>query len=173
MITKEIVYKIGKLQKSHGIKGEIVLLYDKPEYTDIDVDFYFMDIESIFVPFMIEEINFMTDTRGKVKFEDIDSQEEASKYSNIDIYILKSEMPEIDEDDKPFDWDWFVGYTIIDHHNKEIGKIVDIDNSTINILFVVEKDGKENLIPATEDFITSIDEETKTIYLELPEGLIE
>lgn len=173
MITKESVYKIGKLQKSHGIKGEIVLLYDKPEYTDIDVDFYFMDIESIFVPFMIEEINFMTDTRGKVKFEDIDSQEEASKYSNIDIYILKSEMPEIDEDDKPFDWDWFVGYTIIDHNNNNIGKIVDIDNSTINILFVVEKDGEENLIPATEDFITSIDEETKTIYLELPEGLIE
>lgn len=173
MITKDSVFKIGKLQKSHGIKGDIIVMYDQSEYADIDVDFYFLDIDAIYVPFMIEEVNFMTDTRGIVKFEDIDTQEEASKYSNIDVYILKSEMPETNVDDNASSWNWFVGYKIIDQNKNNLGEVIDIDDATMNTLFILERDGEEYLIPATEDFITNIDEESKTIYLELPEGLIE
>lgn len=173
MITKDSVFKIGKLQKSHGIKGDIIVMYDQSEYADIDVDFYFLDIDAIYVPFMIEEVNFMTDTRGRVKFEDIDTQEEASKYSNIDVYILKSEMPETNVDDNASSWNWFVGYKIIDQNKNNLGEVIDIDDATMNTLFILERDGEEYLIPATEDFITNIDEESKTIYLELPEGLIE
>lgn len=173
MITQESVLKIGKLQKSHGIKGEIVIMYDQSEYADIDVDFYFLDIDSIYVPFMIEEVNFMTDTRGRVKFEDVDDQEEASKYSNIDIYILRDEVPEMDDMDKETGWHWFVGYQVIDQNNNDLGKIIGIDDATINVLFILEKEDEECLIPATEDFITNIDEDSRTIHLELPEGLID
>ena len=83
MITKESVFKIGRLQKSHGIKGEINILFDQPEYSDIDVEFYFFDLDSIYVPFCIEEINFVSDTRGRVKFEDIDDEVYASQYLEV------------------------------------------------------------------------------------------
>lgn len=174
MITKDSVFKIGRLQKSHGIKGEISIVYDKPQYADIDVDFYFMDIDSIYVPFLIEEVNFMSDNRGRVKFENIENETDASQYSNIEIYVLKKDIPEI-EDSMSTDWDWFIGYKIIAQDNNNIGKIVDVDSSTMNILFIVKNDdtGEEHLIPATEDFIIEIDEENNTMYLNLPEGLLE
>lgn len=171
MITKDNVFRIAKLQKSHGIKGEIAIVYDKAEYADIDVDFYFMDLDAIFVPFRIEEINFMGDTRGRVKFEDIDDEISASRYSNIDIYILKKEMAELDEEEIPH-WGWFIGYQIVDQDKNTIGEIEAVDDSTINTLFIVVKGDEEHLIPANEDFFIDVDEENKIIHLNLPEGLI-
>jgi 16S rRNA processing protein RimM len=54
----------------------------------------------------------------------------------------------------------------------EIGEIVDIDDSTMNTLFVLEKDGEEILIPAQEEFIADIDHDEQTIIFDLPQGLV-
>ncbi len=172
MITNESVFKIGRLQKTHGIKGEIIIIYDQPHYCDIDVDFYFLDLDSIYVPFEIEEINFMSDVRGRIKFEDIDSENKASEFSNKDIYILRDEMPETENDDIA-DWDWFIGYKVKDQNNNILGTIEYVDYSTINTLFIVKDGDTEHLIPATEDFITEVDEENMTIHMVLPDRLIE
>ena len=51
---------------------------------------------------------------------------------------------------------------------KEAGEIAYIDEQTINIMFEL-KDG--TLIPASEELITDIDTEKKTITLNIPEGL--
>ncbi len=69
------------------------------------------------------------------------------------------------------DWEFFVGYSIVDQHGETIGVIREVDSSTINVLFVVQHDEDELLIPATEDFIVAVDEEKKLLEMYLPEGL--
>ena len=56
--------------------------------------------------------------------------------------------------------------------NGEIS-ITDVDDSTENALFVVENEGKTVYIPISEDFITEIDEQGKTIEMDLPEGILD
>lgn len=172
MITKDEVIRVGKLKKSHGIKGEISLVFDKPMYTDIDTEFYFLDIDGIFVPFLLEEISFITDTSARVKFEDVDDEAKASKFSNLHVFLLRKQVPEVSEDEI-YDWNFFVGYTIFDQHLRDLGVIESVDSATINVLFIVKKAETELLIPATEDFITRIDDDEKIIYMNLPDGLIE
>lgn len=58
-------------------------------------------------------------------------------------------------------------------HGKLLGTIREVDDATINVLFVVVLDEEERLIPATEDFILSIDEKKGTIRMSLPEGLLD
>ncbi|KAA6309227.1 Ribosome maturation factor RimM, partial [termite gut metagenome] len=53
-----------------------------------------------------------------------------------------------------------------------LGKITDIDTSTINTLFVVENEKGELLIPVCEEFIIEIDYENKRIRMNLPDGLV-
>ena len=48
-----------------------------------------------------------------------------------------------------------------------------MDDSTENALFVVENEGKTVYIPISEDFITEIDEQGKTIEMDLPEGILD
>jgi len=53
-----------------------------------------------------------------------------------------------------------------------VGEIVDIDDATENVLFVVERgDGSTILVPAADDLVTDIDLDGKTISMLLPEGL--
>ena len=171
MITKNDLFKIGKLQKTHGIKGELMLVFDEISYADIDVDFYFFEIESTFVPFFIEEITFSDDTRARVKFEDIENEPKAAQFSNTDIYIHKQNIPETA--DNLIGWNYFIGYKVVDQQKNELGIIDRVDTSTINNLFILNQENEEVLIPATENFIVDTDHKNKIIFMDLPEGLLD
>lgn len=172
MIEKEDLFKIGKINKSHGFKGELSLFFDKPEYSNVDTKFFFLDIDSIFVPFLIEEITLFGNNRGHVKFEDIEDDAKASKYAGEDLYVLRSELTD-DFFEEVTGWDLYIGYRVYEQNKKDLGVITHVDTSTINTLFILENEGEEHFIPATEDFIVEIDDVQKTIYMDLPEGLVQ
>ena len=53
-----------------------------------------------------------------------------------------------------------------------LGEVIDVDTTTVNTLFVVEREEEELLVPAQEEFIVGIDQKQKLITVELPEGLL-
>ena len=167
MIKNEEVYKIGRLGKSHGIKGEISFQFDDDVFDRVDADYLVLEIDGILVPFFMEEYRFRSDSLALVKFCDIDTQERASELTGCDVYFPRDLA---DEDDTPT-LASFVGFDLIEaSNNKKVGTIASIDDSTANILFELE-DGR--LIPATDDLITDINTKDRTIKMEIPEGLLE
>lgn len=54
-----------------------------------------------------------------------------------------------------------------------LGKIIWVNDDTANVLFVLEREGKELLIPAIDEFVTGIDEEKKILNMRIPEGLLD
>ena len=168
MIKQEEVYKIGRLGKSHGVRGEISFLFDDDVFDRVDADYLILDIDGILVPFFIEEYRFRSDTTALMKFEGIDSQERARELTGCDVYFPRDLAA---SDDDSISWSAIVGFNIIDAStNKSIGRIASIDDSTLNILFCLE-DG--HLIPASEDLITQIDQQARTITMHLPAGLLD
>ena len=168
MIKQEEVYKIGRLGKSHGVRGEISFLFDDDVFDRVDADYLILDIDGILVPFFIEEYRFRSDTTALMKFEGIDSQERARELTGCDVYFPRNLAA---SDDDSISWSAIVGFNIIDAStNKSIGRIASIDDSTLNILFCLE-DG--HLIPASEDLITQIDQQARTITMHLPAGLLD
>ena len=49
---------------------------------------------------------------------------------------------------------------------------MDINDLTENVLFIVEHEGEEIMIPAADDLILDIDDENETILMDLPKGLV-
>lgn len=47
-----------------------------------------------------------------------------------------------------------------------------VDDSTMNVLFAIEKDGEELLLPAHEEFIIKLDKKKRLLTVEVPDGLI-
>lgn len=168
MIRKEEVYQIGKLGKTHGVKGEISFLFDDDLFDRIDADYLVLKVDGIFVPFFIEEYRFRSDSNAIIKFEDIDTQERARELTGCEVFFPRT-LAESDNDS--ISWAAIVGFDIIDAESHEkIGRIASVDDTTINILFELE-DGR--LIPASEDLITAIDQQVRTITMHLPAGLLE
>ena len=168
MIRKEEVYKIGRLGKVHGIKGEISFLLDDDVFDRVDADYLVLDVDGILVPFFIEEYRFKTDRNVLMKFDGIDTQERARELTGCDVYFPRA-LAESDEDN--LSWAEMIGYSLVDAQSgQKIGTIAAVDDSTINILFELE-DGR--LIPASEELITNIDTQKHQIEINLPEGILE
>ena len=168
MIKKETVYKIGRMGKAHGVKGEISFQLDDDVFDRVDADYLVLDIDGILVPFFIEEYRFKTDSNALMKFEGIDTQERARELTGCDVYFPR-ELSEDDEEN--ISWAEIIGYSLLDvQTGQEVGKIASVDDSTINILFELEN-GK--LIPASEELITNIDTKKHQIKMNLPKGILE
>ena len=59
-------------------------------------------------------------------------------------------------------------------HPKNIGTITAVDDSTENVLFeLLTADGREVLLPASDDLIAEVDNAAQTITMTIPEGLLE
>ncbi len=167
MIRKEEVFKIGRLGKAHGVKGEVSFQFDDDVFDRTDADYLILDIDGILVPFFIEEYRFRSDNVALMKFEDIDTQDRAQELTGCDVYFPRALA---DEDDAPT-LTFLVGFDVIDAINgKTVGRIAAIDDSTANLLFELA-DGR--LLPAADELISDIDQFGRTITMNIPEGLLE
>ena len=168
MIRQEEVYKIGRLGKAHGVKGEVSFLFDDDIFDRVDADYLVLDIDGILVPFFMEEYRFRNDSVCLVKFCDIDTQQRAQELTGCDVYFPRTLAEEADDVPSLAS---LVGFEIVDASNgKAIGNIAAIDDSTINLLFELE-DGA--LIPASDELIEDIDAEHRTITMNIPKGFLD
>ncbi|KAA6325409.1 Ribosome maturation factor RimM [termite gut metagenome] len=172
MIRREEVYKIGMFNKLHGIHGELSFTFTDDIFDRTDCEYVVCLLDGIFVPFFIEEYRFRSDTLALVKLEGIDSAERARTFINVDVYYPVKYAANTESDGKSPSIDVFVGFEVVDAASGTLGKIIDVDTSTINTLFIVESEKGELLIPVCEEFIVEINYENKRIQMNLPDGLV-
>lgn len=172
MIRREEIIKIGKLRKPHGVKGEMSFTYTDRSFENNRCPFLILEIDGIFVPFRLQEVRLTSDTNALIFLKGIDSDKKAGSLVNKDVYYPKKYLNE-DLDPDFYTWDSFIGYTLVDEKKGNIGKIDAVDESTINTLFVVQRENQELLIPAADEMLTHIDEDQKKLYVLLPDGLLD
>ncbi|MDU1903870.1 MAG: ribosome maturation factor RimM [Dysgonomonas sp.] len=171
MIKEDEVFKIGRFLKPHGIKGEIAFSFDNDIFDKVDCPYLICNIEGIFVPFFIKEYRFKGADTALITFEDITDNVQAKRFQGLDVYFSRKYYEE--DEDADYSLDYFIGFVVVDKIKGDIGRIIDIDDATINTLFLLNnEDGEEIIVPASEDFIVEIDVQNKVLHVELPEGLI-
>lgn len=174
MIMNEQISKIGSTLKPHGIKGEINILHD--EFCELnDFSCIVLSIEGINVPFFMESIRPKNHEISIVKLKGFDNEIEVGELSGLEVYALNNELPlNEDESEEGMYPEDFIGYHVVDEKRILLGKVVDVDVSTENALFIVEKSNNEEFfIPIADEYFVDINTETKTIQMELPSGLLD
>lgn len=171
-MKKNECYSLGKITKSHGLKGEVTIYLDvdQPEnYKKLDV--ILLDIKGELIPYDVEKIQI----RGKksiLKLKEITSIEETEKVVNAEVFLPLIALPKLKGN--RFYYHEIIGYNIYDSNSeKDIGKIKAIYESTGNDLFAVDLNGVEILIPIVDQFIKKIDHQNTTIELNIPDGLVD
>ena len=166
MIKPEEVYRIGRLGKAHGVKGEVSYQFDDDIFDRVDSDYLILEVDGILVPFFVEEYRFRSDTVALVKFEDVDTQQRAQELTGCNVFFPRS----LAEEDNTPSLSMLIGFNLVEASSAAvIGRIAAIDDSTANLLFELE-DG--TLIPANDDLIENIDMAKKQITMNLPEGIL-
>lgn len=170
-MTKEDCYLVGKLTKTHGLKGEMAI------WLDVDYPEEYEDLESILVemkgeliPYFVEEIQIRAN-KSIIKFEDVDSIEAAQKLINCDLYLPNENLEELDDDQ--FYYHEIIGFDIIDDTKGKLGVVAAVYTAEAQDLIAMNYQNQEILIPVSDEIVKTIDRERKELYTNLPEGLIE
>ncbi len=163
---------IGQIAKLHGYKGGVSLFLDvthPEEY--MDMESFFVEIDGILTPFFVESFKLKNKGFAAVKFQGVDSEQEARSLLKKKVFIPESELKELDES-KFYDHE-VIGYEVEDIVKGGIGKVTAIADLKQNPLLVIEFKDKEILLPIFEGLIVNVDRKLKRLKVKAPDGLID
>jgi 16S rRNA processing protein RimM len=163
-------YKVGFVMRSHGLKGEVTLSLQ----TDAPVDWdgltaVFLDRNGTLIPYFIETISVRGD-RAFVKFEDVQSPEEANQLKGASIYLSKESRPKLARGE--FYDEEVTGFEVL-LEEELLGHVKEVETAGPNRFIIVTTKEKEVMIPVNGPFIKSINKSKKKITVSLPEGFLD
>ena len=160
MIRKEDVYRIGRIGKPHGIKGEVNFMFEDDVFDRTESDYIILSIDEILVPFFMEEYRFKGEASAIVKFCDIDTQQRASELTGCEVYFPRTKA----EAEEEMSWAALVGYALVDGNtDKEAGRISHIDDTTANLLFELDNG---LLVPASPELVRQVNIQDRKLIME-------
>ena len=170
-MTKDKCFYVGKIVKTHGLKGEVTLRIDNEQFDDIEeLNYFLLDLNEQLIPFFIEDIAYHSN-KAFVLFQDLRTLEAASQLVGKSAYLPLELLPEKTGND--FYSHEVVGYMVVDDIKGELGNVNEIIEYPTQSIIQILKDGKEILIPIHDDIIKEVDREEKKICIKAPAGLIE
>lgn len=171
MQLKDCFY-LGKIVKKYSFKGEVLVKLDTDEPE------VFKNLESVFialsnnlVPFFVEQSKLHKSDLLRIKFEEVDTEEDAEALLKSELYLPLSILPKLSGN--KFYYHEVIGFTVTDANYGIVGVIQSINDSGAQALFEITKNHHEILIPINDDFIIKVDRENNTIEVNTPEGLID
>ena len=171
-MKKEDCFYLGKIVKKYSFKGELLakLDTDEPELYE-NLDAIFVSLRNNLIPFFIESSQLHKSDLLRIKFEEVDTEEDADALMKSDLFLPLELLPKLEGD--KFYFHEVIGFTIEDQNFGKVGIIKNINDSTAQSLFEIDRDGIEILIPMNDEFIVEVNRDSKNIIVNTPAGLID
>lgn len=155
---------IARILKSNGTDGEVLMTFLGMDPEEINLrEPVFVEFDGLPVPFFFESFTRRGTNRALARLTGIRSLTDADELAGRDVYV---EAPE-EEDGEDI-----IGWTVLDATGAVVGKVRDYEDIPGNLCIWVERAGGEVLLPLHDDLILEVNPETRTIMLEIPDGLL-
>lgn len=171
-MRKDDCFYLGKIAKKFSFKGEVLI------YLDTDEPEMYQDMESVFVlmnrnliPFFIESSSIHKEKFLRVKFEDVDSEEEAENLLSSEVYLPLTMLPKLEGN--KFYYHEIIGFKVIDQRLGDIGTVHAILDNAAQPIFEIFKGQKQILVPMIDSFIIEVNRKDNELVLNTPIGLVD
>ncbi len=161
---------LGKLGKPHGVKGYLYFHYYGDDVNNLDSYDSFQTQDGLNLKL---EKKFEKSDRLIIKFESYNDRNSIEELRNKDIYILESDMPELDSGE--YYLYQLEGLTVHNLQGVNLGKVDGILGTKSNEVLVVEStnvsiDDKQRLIPYLKpSVVKNIELEDSVVIVDWPE----
>ena len=152
--------QIAKILKSNGTDGGLLIGVRDIEVRQIALqEPVFIEFDGLPVPFFIQDLQQRGTSKAIIHLNDITSLADAEEVVGRAVYI-EGEWEEEEELD-------FTGWTLL-NRGVRVGTVTGMEPIPGNLCLYVG----DALVPLHEDLILSADAATRTLDLDLPEGLL-
>ena len=171
-MKKEDCFYLGKIVKKYSFKGELLakLDTDQPELYE-NLDAIFIQVRNSLIPFFIESSQLHKSDLLRLKLEEVNTEADADSLLKSELYLPLELLPKLEGN--TFYFHEIIDFNIVDKNFGFVGIIKDVNDSTAQALFEIDREGTEILIPMNDQFIVEVNRKTKTITVETPPGLID
>ena len=158
---------LAQIGAAHGIKGEVrVKPFGEPDMLDQYGKLETPDGQKLKIKRMRVQKNMLV-----VKFEGVNSREEAEALNGIELYVDRAKLPAPDDDE--FYISDLIGMIVL-IEGKEAGIIKDVPNfGADDMLEIAPVDGGTYYLPFTEEVVPEIDFENRAVVVAPPEEVSE
>jgi 16S rRNA processing protein RimM len=164
-------FELGYIIKPHGLKGAVDI------YLDTDFPEDYRNLESVYVrvgqklvPFFIKSMK-LKGNKALVHFEDVDTIESSESLKGCTLLLPDSQLPKLEG--KEFYFHEVIGFNVRDISEGDLGKVTKYYDQSYQVLLSVDHNGKEILVPVSDDVILGLDRVKKIIEVSLPAGLVD
>jgi len=169
-MKKQDCFLLGTIFKLHGYKGDVNIYNDNDiPLIFTNIDFFFVEINNELIPYFADSVRPKKKKILLVKFEDVDSEEQALKILKRKVYLPNKFLPKL-EDINPDKI--IVGFDVTDKTLGRVGMVDFVNEKTPQKLIIVKDGEKEFFIPFHENFVINIDLENRILYIDIPEELM-
>jgi len=158
---------VGRVLRPHGVRGEVrvEIHTDFPERFAVYETLY---LGSAHTPYALEGHRFH---QGRVllKLKGIDDRNAAEGLRTQWVWIAVRDAAPLDQGEMYLHQMMHLGVVTAD--GEALGQVVEIIETGANPVYVVRGRGGDILIPDTEEVILDVDLETRTVTVQLIEGL--
>jgi 16S rRNA processing protein RimM len=160
----------GEALKTFGANGELIIKLNSDAPRKVNTkEPVFITIDGLSVPFYFKYAENKGANKLLVIFDDVETETLATELTGKKIYYASKQKRKAENDDLNI----FIGYTLIDTTDGELGKITDFFDYPGNPCFQCFYNDKEIIVPVNEDLIESIDTNKQIIRVNLPTGLLD
>ena len=171
MITIEDCFYFGQIAKTHKTDGSLLMAMDcdHPEHYK-NQTMFLLSLNDKLTPFFVKELKINGD-KAIVLFDSINSLQEAEILVGAEVYLPLKALPVLDESE--YYLHELPGLKIIDSVYGEVGQVYQVFEMPQQYVAQVFKGESEILIPLNKVFFEKIDRKSKTLHLNLPDGLLD
>ena len=172
MGTDTLFFALGRIVKTHGIRGEVQVY----SYSDVE---YFLDYKDIFVQGKYGDKVPQRVLKARVKkgqsvilaLEGVVDRTQAGSFVGKEIFLDRAKLPPLAEGE--YYWHEIEGLSVVSAEGEELGILSDVLATGAHDVYVVKGDKGEILVPAVEQMVKRIDLEKGVMVVDLPPGLVE
>ena len=165
--------QIGKLLKAHSIHGATKALFTYLQKEGKQPPHLFISKNGDQAPYFVAQWNALDATHAIISFEECTDRSAAEAITPAGLFIAAKDIDTYFEKPQESSNKKLVGYSLLDQSKQSIGPITAIDEDGLQVLLEVSYNNQHKLIPLVEELIIEINDQAKTLQLELAEGLLE
>lgn len=164
--------QIGKITGTHGLDGNVVLFHTVGRSAGLkNLKHIFIELKrESYIPFFVEQVRVDNEQELLLKLEEVDTVEAAKAISGKQVHLSTEQYQKLKPKDENVN---FIGFEVWDVNAGRLGLVEDLFETPQQLLATVVYQDKEVILPLNEQTIRSVDIGSKTLKLELPQGLLD
>ena len=167
----EDFFRVGLIANTHGIRGEVKIFPTTDDVKRFDyLKEAYIDAGKEKIKVEVSNVRYFKNL-VIVKFKDIDNINDIERYKGKDLLVTRENALPLEEGE--YYLADIIGANVYTEDGILFGSLEDVIETGANLVYSVQHEGKEVLLPVIDDCVKEVNVEEKKVIVHIMKGLLD